>query len=368
MKNRALFSLVTALFLLASVPASAQNIKRTFPASAGGTLDLRLEAGGSVSIQGGGSAVDVEILRSGRDADQVRITFDEAANGVVLTSEFDTNGRHDVDLTYRIKVPSAYNVDLQLTGGNVSIEGVTGTIDGQTMGGSLNLTRLGGKLDLQTMGGAINLTSSNVDGRLHTMGGAIELTNVQGDVATTTMGGNISFKNVSPRGETAMKVNTMGGDITVEDAPAGADVQTMGGDISVGQVGRYLKAETMGGDIDITGVDGWLEAKTMGGDVEARIVGGTSGDRHVDITSMGGNIDLTVPDGLPMEFDIEVTIEGRNRNPGDYVIESDFPMDVSTPQSRSSRMRLTARGSVAGGSNLIRIRTVNGNVRVLKGN
>ncbi len=365
MKYSRLFLCVVALALLA-FPASAQTITRTFDAASGGTLELDLEAGGTVTITGGASQVSVEVRRDGRDADQVILDFDERGSRVLVSSQFPSRGSHRADIEYIIEVPARFNIDLHLTGGSVTIEGVSGDFEGQTMGGSLTLRNLTGTIDMQTMGGRIELRDSDLDGRVHTMGGEISLNGVRGDVNASTMGGDITYRDVHPRGESEMRVNTMGGNISVEDAPAGAFVKTMGGDIEVGADGNYLKAETMGGDIEVESVDGWIEASTMGGDVDVRMVGGTSGDRHVKISSMGGDILLIVPDGLSMEFDIRIDIRGRDVD--DYVIESDFDMNVTAPSSRSRvRTRLSATGSTGSGDNLIHIRTTNGNVRILRG-
>lgn len=353
-----------ALIALVSLPASAQV--RTFSASAGGTLELQLEAGGTVTITGGASEVRVEVNRSGRDADEVSVSFDERGDRIIVTSEYESRGRHNARMSYDIRVPSRFNIDLQSTGGSVEISGITGNFEGQTMGGGLSLRDLSGSADLQTMGGEINLRDSDLDGKLHTMGGNITLTNVDGSVEATTMGGNVTHEGTGSR-QKALKVHSMGGNVRIGDAPAGANLETMGGDIRAGNVGAFLEAETMGGDIDVQAVNGWIEARTMGGNVSVAMTGGTSGDRHVTITSMGGDIELRVPAGLSMEFDIQIEIEGRGRDAGDYAIESDFELDVSVPtgSTQGRRARLTAQGSANGGDNLIKIRTVNGDVRIL---
>ncbi|MFT4603935.1 MAG: DUF4097 and DUF4098 domain-containing protein YvlB [Rhodothermales bacterium] len=358
--------LFCSVLSLLALPISGQAQVRTFSASAGGTLDLRLEAGGSVSIIGGASEVRVEVTRSGRDADEISVTFDQSGDRVTVRSEFDSRGRHNANVKYEIRVPSRFNVDLESTGGSVDISGVSGTFEGQTMGGGIDLSDVSGSVDMQTMGGAISVSNSELEGKLHTMGGNIELEDVRGSVEATTMGGNVRHRG-SGSSSSAIKVQTMGGNVEIGDAPAGADLQTMGGDITAGNVGSFFEAETMGGDIDVSSVDGWIEAKTMGGSVTIAMTGGTSGDRHVSITSMGGDIELRVPQGLSMKFDIEVEVEGRGKDASDYVIESDFALDVSAPQRSSGgrRTQLKAQGTTAGGSNLIWIRTVNGDVRIL---
>lgn len=364
---KALHTLILCFaFSLLVLPLSGFAQVRTFSAAAGGTLDLRLEAGGTVIITGGASEVRAEVTRRGRDSDEIDVSFDQNGDRIIVRSEYTTRGRHDADVRYEIRVPSRFNVDLESTGGNVEISGVTGTFEGQTMGGGIDLRNLSGEIDMQTMGGAISLTDSELDGKLHTMGGNITLEGVRGSVETTTMGGNVRHRG-SGSPTSAIKVHTMGGNVDIGDAPGGADLRTMGGDITAGRVGKFFDAETMGGDIDVSAVDGWIEARTMGGSVTIAMTGGTGGDRHVSITSMGGDIELRVPQDLSMKFDIEVEVEGRGKDVSDYVIESDFPLNVSAPQRSSGgrRSQLKAQGTAGSGSNLIKIRTVNGDVRVL---
>ena len=127
----------------------------------------------------------------------------------------------------------------------------------------------------------------------------------------------------------------------------------------------------MGGKILLDSVDGAVRATTMGGDVHVRMVGDPSrGDRSVEISSMGGDIELIVPAGSSMDVDAELTYtRDHDRR---YQIRSDFPLrqtvspdwetDHGTP-----RKTIHATGSVNGGRNQVKIRTINGDVRIVKG-
>jgi DUF4097 and DUF4098 domain-containing protein YvlB len=108
----------------------------------------------------------------------------------------------------------------------------------------------------------------------------------------------------------------------------------------------------------------------MGGNVEATMTGDPSdGKRSVALTSMAGDITLSVPAGLSMDIDIELAYtEGHD---GDYAIKSDFPVkqEVSPEWERdngSPRKIIHGTGNVAGGSNRVTIKTVNGNVTIRK--
>ena len=199
------------------------------------------------------------------------------------------------------------------------------------------------------------------------MGGNIDIDSEGGKIKAKTWGGNVDAR------ADEVHASTMGGNINVRDAPLGADVHTMGGDIEIRSAKRYVKAKTMGGDIDIDRIDGWVQATTMGGDVDVTMTGNPEeGKRDVDISSMGGDVSLTVPAGLSMKFDIELAYTRRSRQ--NYKIVSDFDLQIEeTDEWRRSYLMgspkkyIYGSGIVSDGKNKIKIRTVNGNIHIRKG-
>jgi DUF4097 and DUF4098 domain-containing protein YvlB len=199
------------------------------------------------------------------------------------------------------------------------------------------------------------------------------LVHVTGGLSGSTMGGRVTRRGgeATATGGGPVSMHTMGGEIDLDRAPAGADLQTMGGDIHLGSSGGPVKAHTMGGRILLDSVDGAVRATTMGGDVHVRMVGDPSrGDRSVEITSMGGDIELIVPAGSSMDVDAELTYT-RDRE-GRYQVRSDFPLRQSVSPDwetghGTARKTIHATGSVNGGRNRVKIRTINGDVRIVKG-
>ena len=354
----------------------ASDGQKEFPTEPGKKLVLDMETGASLTIQGWEkNSISVQLNRKGRDDRNSELNYKQTPEGLEISSEYQGDrGSYSSDLDLEIMVPSRYNIEIDSSGGDLNITNVDGNISGKTMGGELTLAELKGNLKLTTMGGDISLKDSVVDGEVKTMGGDVTLQDVSGTVEGSTMGGNVVYNNVKKNAASSVKkevkVNSMGGEIKVDEAPYGADVKTMGGDIEVHSASEYVKAETMGGNINIDAVDGWIRAKTMGGDVIANMVGSASKDkRDVDITSYGGDITLTVPEGLPMNFDIELAYT-KNRE-GDYKIISDFAMDQKESSGwddhdGTPRRYINGTGSVNGGSNTIKIRTINGDVRIKK--
>ncbi len=359
-----------------SAAAWAQTAEKRLDASPGQALEIRLETGGAIHIRGGAaSGVVVKSTLRGRDSEQIDVVVEKSANGVRIGSKYRREGRrHSGGVDFDITVPARFDVEFTTMGGDVRINGVEGTMKGKTMGGELDLSNLKGTVNMSTMGGDVSLVSSTVDGEVSTMGGEVKLKDVSGDVKGKSMGGDVIYDNVQRPGMTsgnkAVEISTMGGDVNVASAPAGAKVSTMGGDINIGSAKDFVKATTMGGDIEIKELDGGVTASTMGGDITVTMVGDpATGKRDVELESKGGEIRLTVPAALSMSLDIE--IDYTRNSSRDFKIVSDFSLatnDVSDWSYSHGDARKTIRGtaSIAGGKNKIVIRTINGNVFLKK--
>ncbi len=398
--------LVVMLPALALSGGSVRKVEKSFDLKKGGNLEIDLEVGGDITIEGWDrDEVTVKVLISGKHRDEVELEFDKNKSGLEISAEIDRRRDVKASCDVFIMVPVKFDIEFETMGGDVSIQGVEGEISGETMGGDVEFEGLSGHLAVTTMGGDIAVLDSEVDGEVKTMGGDVEIRDVKGDLKGSTMGGDVTYKNVERSGggeeeivissmggdlsldyagknikaktyggdidvARAEKVNvtTMGGDINVEEAPTGAKVKTMGGDIEIGSVGDYVIAETMGGDITIDEIDGWIKAITMGGDVEVTMIGDPDkGKRSVEIKSMGGDVDLTVPKGLSMKFDIEIEYtKDHDRKPK---IVSSLGIDIEETKEwkkkhGQKRKYIYGTGEVGGGKHFIKIRTINGDVHI----
>lgn len=352
-----------------------QNLHKEFNIEEGKTLNININSGGSLSIEGWNkNMVSADVESPGDNLDDYDIEFNKTDEGIEVESNTKYESSNHGSLHFIFKVPVKFNLKIDSKGGAITIKNVNGTMDGHTMGGALNLSGLKGDLDLQTMGGAIRLYDSEVDGKVHTMGGSVEITKVNGDIKGTTNGGSVIMNNVSSESGKGkgkiITVSTMGGSIDVDEAPSGADLKTMGGSINVKSAKKFVKAKTMGGSIDIKNTDGAIDAETMGGDINAEMVGDPNeGNRNVTLSSKGGDITLIVPDGLSM--DIDITLAFTKNHEDDYKIYSDFPIDQETSPNwtrkyGSARKFIHGTGITGDGKNKIKIETINGDVYLKK--
>ena len=180
-----------------------------------------------------------------------------------------------------------------------------------------------------------------------------------------------------------LQISKMGGDIDVPEAPDGAHLSTMGGSIHVGSVGSVAKLHTMGGDISvdhanasvdastmggkitIKDTNGSIKASTMAGDVTAHVVGSSTAERDIELSSKSGTIVLNVPKDFPMEIRV---ILAYTKNAGDHfrIINS---LGLSQQESQewdnshgTPRKYIRASGRVGSGLNHVTIDTINGDV------
>ncbi len=184
-----------------------------------------------------------------------------------------------------------------------------------------------------------------------------------GPVNVSKMGGDINIVD-APHGAS---LNTMGGNIHVGKAADFAKVHTMGGNIVIDQVDGYADASTMGGRVTVNSANGPLKATTMAGDIKARIVGTSSNERDIELSSMAGTIELTVPKDFPM--DVRITLAyTKNASRSYQVVDSigliqqtsdDWETSMGTP-----RKYIRAKGRVGSGLNHVTIKTTNGDVIV----
>ena len=393
--KRTLFVCLLLAFLTSFVFAD-DVIKREFEISGGKTLILETEIGGDIYVKGWNQdkiEVKAEVYRI--DDDDYRIDFDVASSGLTIVAEKKSSWlkRGGGEMDFTIKVPGEFNVEIETAGGSVNVEDIKGDLSGKTaggsldfygiegdinfltMGGSIDAKKITGRLNLKTMGGGITVLASKVSGEVKTMGGSIRIEDVDGALDGSTMGGSVTYRNVTGRSSSStpepLHITTMGGSIEVDEAPNGAELDTKGGSIEVNRAGNYVKAETMGGSIIIREIDGWVDASTMGGSVEVNMVGDPDkGNRDVYISSKGGDIELIVPQGLSMDFDIELAFTKNSDR--DYDIYSDFELKKKRTDEweghwGSKRKFIYGTGQYKGGKNKIRIATVNGDITIKEG-
>lgn len=230
-----ILSLAVLLVLLVE-PARGQKcdgvsdiVEERFKVSAGGTVELDLDAGDLVITRGQAGSLTVRAERCGDSQDQLNIhelTAQKSGNNVEIVSRLGSHRgfsifgrRRNVRVVVRAVVPPDFNVDFTSGAGNVSITDIVGAVDGETGAGNLILTEVRGPVDIST--GSGNISLRQVLGRvdLQTGAGNIELKNVEGELSAQTGAGNITAE-IERQPKSRTELQSGAGNVTVTLAPS----------------------------------------------------------------------------------------------------------------------------------------------------
>jgi beta-lactamase regulating signal transducer with metallopeptidase domain len=388
-------------------------LEKSVDVKPGETLVLDLETGAGLTITGWDqSRVRVRGTLGGRNWRDTEVRLERTDSGVRLVTRYEGRSTsHSTSHHFDIQVPRHFNVRISSGGGGISISGVDGVFTGTTGGGTIRIEKANGRAEISTGGGTVRVNDSNLSGSVSTGGGTVVIQNVRGglrghsgsstavyinsgvaksDDANTLIRAGGSGETIDdekggvrvsgPRANITIDESTgeirnlatgrviyrkAGGRISVAEAMHGADVRTGGGAISIGRSAGDVRASTGGGDISIGPLDGSAEAHTGAGDVTLNLRG--AGKHSVDVTSGNGRVLVVLPAGFSGVLDLETAYTNSLGRP--TRIESDWP--VSTTESSewddtqgTPRKYVRARARIGGGTAVVRVRTVNGDVVV----
>ncbi len=178
-KNVSIFKYALLAVTVLAANIYANTINKEFNVADVGLLKIATDIG-SIDIDSHDkNTVLIEVNINGKDEDKMDISFKNKGDDVTIIGEFERNGfsffndHNRLKVKYTITVPQDYNIDLNTSGGGISIEDLNGDINAHTSGGSISLTHVNGEIDINTSGGSIN--ADDVKGIIsaHTSGGSI---------------------------------------------------------------------------------------------------------------------------------------------------------------------------------------------------
>ena len=281
----------------------------------------------------------------------------------------------DLSADFEIDVPAKTEETEVATGaGDVAARGLGGSAVLATRGGNITVDRLGGALRAETRGGNIDVGAVGSAARLVTAGGGVRLESAQGEVVAKTSGGDILIKSASDQ----VRAETGGGNVVVESAGGDVSAQTSGGSIRVGKARGEVTAATAGGSIRIasarggvrcesgagpiflTGIEGPIRAVTSAGSIQAELLPTSRLLFDSELQTWEGDVTLAVPESLP------VTIRATVDNSQGGRIKSEYPLRVYLEAEDAGRTVEIGEGPIAGGGSLMKIRTLDGHIVILK--
>ncbi|HXX20035.1 MAG TPA: DUF4097 family beta strand repeat-containing protein [Candidatus Acidoferrum sp.] len=387
-----------AICLFASGPASAhrrsvesrraasgqritQDLTGSVPTHGGEHVRLTTELG-SIAVHAQDSdkleyRIHLETDSSREDAQQLLKSFTvsvrQTDDGVFLKAE--SPGQHWTGrlwATLELSVPKNVSLDVSTGGGNIDAAEIQGRVKLSTGGGNITAGNIGGPARLETGGG--NIVAKSVAGELYasTGGGHIVVGAVAGNATLHTSGGHIRVASI----QGTARLETGGGNITVGHSGAELTASTEGGEIQVGEAAGLVRAktggggirvvrmfgptdlETGGGSIYLTQVDSPVKASTNSGGITAWFVAPPKSSGTCELQSSDGDIVVHLPRELPVTIDAQVE-KGEDHR---VIVDPAFALRVSRDES-SKEHTLHAEGALNGGGELLRLRTIAGNIR-----
>ena len=379
-----------------NAPAAAARpvIERSVDAAPGEQLDLDLESGAAVQIQGWDEPrVHVITRLGGRDGAQTRVTVERQAGGVKVRTFFPQQRiSHSTSNELEIRVPRRFDLHLSSSGGDLKMKDVEGTFRGSTGGGELVLEGLTGEAHLSTGGGGIRVTDCELSGSVGTGGGPVLLSRVRGGLTGSSGSGPVVYGDKAggedPDAETAdlsaldidrshtrirsneptgvLHITKAGGDVELEEAPEGAVIHTGGGRVSVGRAAGLVDASTGGGDVEIGPVAGSVRAGTGAGDIHVTLADAGGERQTVDLTSGSGKMIVELPAGFDGAIELETAYtesHGTTRIDSAWELQRE-PVTEWDGREGTPRRYVRARGVLGNGRGLVRVKTVNGDIEL----
>lgn len=281
----------------------------------------------------------------------------------------------DLQAEFELDLPPGTDELEVVTGaGNVSAVGVAGRALLTTRGGSIRADKVGGSLSAETRGGNIDVGGVEAGARLVTAGGSVRLQTAGGEVVAQTSGGDVSVGRVSGQ----VRAESGGGNVAVESAGGDVFVQTQGGSISVGEARGEVTAATAGGSIRVAEARGGVRCESGAGPIILRAIGGpiravtSAGSIRAELLPLGralfdsdiqtwqGDVTLALPESAAL------TLRAIVDNSQGHRITSDFPLRVYREAEDAGRPVEIAEGPIGGGGALVKIRTLDGHIVILK--
>lgn len=291
--------------------------------------------------------------------------------GQVLSSKL--TGR--LWVTIDVTVPRKYNLDVTTRGGNVDSEDVDGAVSLATAGGNISVGSLGASAKLETGGGHITVRDVAGDLSAVTGGGHIVAGNISGAATLRTGGGHIRVASIGG----IARLGTGGGNVSVEKVAKELFADTGGGQIEVGEAAGIVRARTSGGGIRVvrssgpatlesnsgsiylTQVDSPVRAFTSAGGITAWLGNTAKIPGGCDLQSSDGDIVVYIPKELPITIDASIQLGGAHG----FTVDPALPIKVSYEDQLNGKHVIRAAGELNGGGELLRLRTVAGNIRLV---
>ena len=125
------FTYAPIALLLMAGGLQAKTINKEFMVANGGLLKIATDVGAIDIETHAKESVLVEVEITGKNEDDMDISFKKSGDDVSIKGDFDRSGfgNNHIRVTYKVTLPQTYNVDLNTSGGSIEVEDLVGEVD-----------------------------------------------------------------------------------------------------------------------------------------------------------------------------------------------------------------------------------------------
>ncbi len=322
---------VAAMALLGAAPLAAQQtIDQTVPSARTGQVEISNLAGSVRVVAWDRDQIQIQ-GRLGEGAERLDVSGDR--NRTVIQVILPRNARNVRGSDLVVRVPAAKQVSVRTTSADISLENLTGAVNGQSTSGGVTVSGSPASVSARSTSGDVQVDVGN--------SATVQASSTSGDVVV--------------RGNVRESVS----------------VESVIGDVDVSGSTPEVRAKTVSGDLLLRGINGRVTASTVSGNAtvqQSRVQLGTfetvSGNFRYDgdlppratlnVQSHSGDVELRLPRNTPAEFDVR-TFSGQVQN------------QLGPAAERTSRYGpgQELRFTTGNGGGLVSLKTFSGNVRLM---
>src|SRR3954466_16034805 len=341
---------------------------------------------GAVRVQGGPQAKVGYVIRKGvvagseqearRKFEKFRVSTSSSGDTAMIRGTcMNDSGRSRLSVNYKIQTPQTVGLlYMRSGGGGLTVNNITGRVDGETGGGDIRLDAINGPVSATSGGGTVEIGTIGGDLRIETGGGDIRVRMANGRLNAQSGGGNIWIESSAQNADVetgggaiqvrkvggSLRAESGGGDLTIGDVGGSASVETGGGGITLGSAKGTVRAETGGGNIQLSGLWGGVNASSGAGSISAEFMGQPGSISESRIETSVGNIRVLLPASLP------VTVQALVDSGQERSIDTDFPeLKIKTEEGWGPR-ETYANGTLNGGGPILKLNTNTGSIQIKK--
>lgn len=241
-----LFTLFIIAIFISAGPSFATDepvleMDRTFQTYPGLTLHYSGISGDLDISTWDKNEVNVKVYANANAKERMEIQIVDGNGGITITesSRYSSARGQNLRLRYEIILPSSYNVTINTSSSDQTIENLTGNVYVQSSSGDIKLNNLAGNVTISNSSGDVSGNAITGNVVVTTASGDVINTNVTGKVTVTSANGDITVKDATE----SVNLSSVSGDLVLvfSSENPGATLNTTSGDIEV-QLGNNVGA------------------------------------------------------------------------------------------------------------------------------